>query len=83
MPNAFIRKLCEHAPLSAEDIQLLEKACVNQRKFAAREALILDGDKPGPVFVVLDGWACRYKLLPEGTRQITLNRPGFAGGSNC
>jgi CRP-like cAMP-binding protein len=71
VPNAFIRKLCEHAPLSAEDVQLLEKACVNQRNFAAREDLILDGDKPGPVFVVLDGWACRYKLLPEGTRQIT------------
>jgi len=23
------------------------------------------------VFVILEGWACRYKLLPEGTRQIT------------
>lgn len=28
-------------------------------------------DKPGSIFVVLEGWACRYKLLPEGTRQIT------------
>jgi len=25
---------------------------------------------PGPVFVVLDGWAIRYKILPGGSRQI-------------
>jgi CRP-like cAMP-binding protein len=71
MTNAFIRKLCEHAPLSAKDIELLEKACVDQREIPAHEDLLREGDKPGPVFVVLNGWACRYKLLPEGTRQIT------------
>lgn len=71
MTNAFIRKLCGHAPLPAADIALLENACSSQRDVAAREDLILEGDKPGPIFVVLDGWACRYKLLPEGTRQIT------------
>ncbi|MHB8285362.1 MAG: Crp/Fnr family transcriptional regulator, partial [Caulobacteraceae bacterium] len=24
----------------------------------------------GPVFVVLEGWACRYKILPNGARQV-------------
>ncbi len=33
--------------------------------------LIREGDAPGPLFVMLEGWACRYKILPEGTRQIT------------
>ena len=28
------------------------------------------GGPPGPVFVILKGWACRYKILPSGTRQI-------------
>jgi CRP-like cAMP-binding protein len=69
--NAFIRKLRGHAPPPKEDIQLLEKACGAQRSVAAREDLILEGDKSGPVFVVLEGWACLYELLPEGTRQIT------------
>ena len=32
--------------------------------------LIREGDRPGPVFVMLEGWACRYKILPEGGRQI-------------
>ncbi|TPG14713.1 Crp/Fnr family transcriptional regulator [Sphingomonas koreensis] len=40
------------------------------RKIGARQDLIREGDRPGPVFVMLDGWACRYKLLPEGGRQI-------------
>ncbi len=69
--NAFVRKLCGHAPLPLEDMELLEKACGHQRSVAAREDLILEGDQPGPIFIVLEGWACRYKLLPEGTRQIT------------
>jgi len=71
IPNAFIEKLAGHAPLSSTDIKLLTQACQNQRTFPARTDLIREGDKPGPIFVILDGWACRYKLLPEGTRQIT------------
>jgi CRP-like cAMP-binding protein len=69
--NAFIDKLSGHAPLSSGDVRLLAAACQNQRAFPARTDLIREGDKPGPVFVILEGWACRYKLLPEGTRQIT------------
>jgi CRP-like cAMP-binding protein len=57
--------------MSPPDVQLLTAACQTQRTFPARTDLIREGDKPGPVFVILDGWACRYKILPEGTRQIT------------
>lgn len=71
MANAFIDKLCGHAALSPEDVALLEAACAVQHSVPARHDLIREGDKPGPVFVILEGWACRYKLLPEGTRQIT------------
>lgn len=69
--NAFIRKLSGHAALPDADVRLLEEVCLEQRNVPARQDLILEGDKPGPIFVVLEGWACRYKLLPEGTRQIT------------
>ena len=69
--NPFIDKLCENAPLPAADIKALTEACRSQRTFPARTDLIRQGDQPGPVFVILDGWACRYKILPEGTRQIT------------
>jgi CRP-like cAMP-binding protein len=75
--NAFIRKLRAQAHLSDEDAALLTEACGKPQSFPSRTDLIREGDKPGPIFVILEGWACRYKLLAEGTRQITaLLMPG-------
>ena len=59
-----------YSPLTDEDVALLDAASGQTRIFAARQDLIREGDKPGPVFVVLDGWACRYKMLADGSRQI-------------
>lgn len=42
----------------------------NVREVGARRDLIREGDSPKSVFLVLDGWACRYKQLPDGRRQI-------------
>lgn len=70
MPNRFVEKLQCYAQLSSEDIALAERITANARKVAARQDLIREGDRPGPVFVMLEGWACRYKILPEGGRQI-------------
>jgi CRP-like cAMP-binding protein len=69
--DAFIQKLNGHGVLSDEDILLLKEACGRPQTVPARADLIKEGDRPGPLFVLLDGWACRYKLLPEGTRHIT------------
>lgn len=71
MANALTNKLSAYAPLPEEDVAVLAAACSTQKNVPARHDLIREGDKPGPIFVVLEGWACRYKLLPEGTRQIT------------
>jgi CRP-like cAMP-binding protein len=80
MPNAFVAKLCGHGLLPSEDMSLLDSVCGTQRDVPARQDLIREGDEPGPVFVILKGWACRYKLLPEGTRQITsFLMPGDCG----
>lgn len=71
MSNAFIEKLRGFAPLSDEDIALLAEASSIARTVPPRTDLAREGEPPGPVFVILAGWACRYKILPEGTRQIT------------
>ena len=42
----------------------------NVREVAARRDLVREGEKPRAVNVVLDGWACRYKQLPDGRRQV-------------
>lgn len=70
MKNRFIDKLRGYAILSDEDVAALLTATSHPRKFPARHDLIREGDRPGPVFVILEGWACRYKILPSGTRQI-------------
>ncbi len=71
MSNAFIRKLSGQGGMSAEDIALLEGAYSAPRTVRGRQDHIRTEDKPGPIFGILESWACRYKILPEGTRQIT------------
>jgi CRP-like cAMP-binding protein len=71
MSNRFIDKLGSFASLSAADVAALQAATSDPRRHAPKQDLIREGDQPGPVFVVLEGWACRYKILPSGSRQIT------------
>ncbi|OAN67105.1 Crp/Fnr family transcriptional regulator [Sphingomonas sp. TDK1] len=70
MTNRFIDKLSGFGALSQPDVDVLAAATSRPRKVAARTDLIREGDRPGPVFVMLEGWACRYKILPSGTRQV-------------
>jgi CRP-like cAMP-binding protein len=70
MPNRYIDKLRLLAELDDEDVRALVHVTSRARKIPARHDLIREGDRPGPVFVMLDGWACRYKILPSGTRQV-------------
>jgi CRP-like cAMP-binding protein len=70
MTNRFIDKLHGFSPLSADEKAALSKATSGARKIRAKTDLIREGDRPGPVFVILEGWACRYKILPNGTRQV-------------
>ena len=70
MANRFIEKLRGFAEFSDRDVGALEAATSRPQAYGPRVDLIREGDQPGPVFVVLDGWALRYKVLPNGSRQI-------------
>lgn len=70
MSNRFIEKLHGFVHLAPGDVAVLETATGAPRQHTAKQDLIREGDRPGPVFVVLDGWACRYKILPNGSRQV-------------
>ena len=70
MINRFVQKLSGLTDLADRDVAALAAATAHPRQYAARKDLIREGDEPGPMFVVLDGWVCRYKILPSGTRQI-------------
>ena len=70
MANRFIEKLRGFAELSDRDVGALEAATRRPQAYGPRVDLIREGDQPGPVLVVLEGWALRYKVLPNGSRQI-------------
>ncbi len=72
MANHLIAKLEQFTRLSSADKQALEQAAsVRVRQLRPREDIIHEGDKPKAVNLILEGWACRYKSLEDGRRQIT------------
>lgn len=70
MANHFVQKLKNLAELAPADIAALTALTAKPRDYSAKQDMIREGDRPGPVFVILHGWACRYKILPNGTRQV-------------
>ena len=63
-------KLQAFARLSATDRAALDQVSKRMRIVEARRDLISEGDAPTHVHLVLQGWAARYKALPDGKRQI-------------
>jgi CRP-like cAMP-binding protein len=68
--DRLFRKLETFCKLGDEDKQALINAVTRERYFAPREDLIQERKHCEAVFVILAGFACRYKLLPDGRRQI-------------
>jgi CRP-like cAMP-binding protein len=67
----LIRKLEQFAELSAEEKRALHDAArLKLRDIAPREDISREGEAPGPVKLILHGFAARYKTLPDGRRQI-------------
>ena len=70
MDNPLARKLSSFTDLSVDDLAQLNALCRPTRRFTAGRNLIKEGDRPDDVFILVEGWACRYKILPNGGRQI-------------
>jgi CRP-like cAMP-binding protein len=69
--NPLISKLQTVAELSEDDLKALDDLGSDARDVGARRHVIREGDRPTNVHLVVEGWAARSKLLPDGTRQIT------------
>jgi len=71
LPNALTRRLEEYTPLTDADRAELATLCSQAtRTIGARVDLISEGDAPPYIYVILDGWACHYRTLDDGRRQI-------------
>jgi len=69
--GALIAKLETVALLTSDDRSELAALCEDPREMGARRNVIREGERPDHVHLMIEGWAARYKLLPDGTRQIT------------
>ena len=70
MSNTLIRKLDHSGFLTDADRDMLLSVIKSRRHVARHQDLIREGDRPENVLVILDGFACRYKLMPKARRHL-------------
>jgi CRP-like cAMP-binding protein len=70
MITPFLRKIEHLAPLTEIERTALVDADLTIRHVDARTDILIEGQPPDSANLVIDGFACRYKLLPDGRRQI-------------
>ena len=80
MNNPLLRKLSNFTKLSDEERTAVNECTGDIREFAARDDVISQGDRTGGVKLLLEGFACRYKVLEDGRRQIVAY---FVPGDLC
>lgn len=69
--NPIVAKLEQFTLLSEVEIRALDRfARERVRRYEAREDVLREGDDPRYINLILSGWACRYKQLRDGRRQI-------------
>src|SRR3979490_1253452 len=75
--NPLVAKLSGFAPLSRDDVGVLEALCSKEERVNAGVNLVDEGTAPRRGFVLTHGLVCRYRLFADGQRQIlTLLIPG-------
>ena len=70
MSIPLFMKLASSGGLSEDDRATLGFRCRRSREVRPRIDLVSEGQQPDCVHVVLEGFACRYKLVQDGARQI-------------
>lgn len=68
--NPLLRKLISIADISEEEKQAVLDLPMTVKVFDADMDIVQDGDSPAECVLILSGFVCRYKLLPDGKRQI-------------
>jgi CRP-like cAMP-binding protein len=71
MSNPLTMKLEQFTAFSDDDRRRLDAiASTRTRTWGARQDILREGDHVGDIHLVLSGLAARYKILPDGSRQI-------------
>jgi CRP-like cAMP-binding protein len=73
----LIRKLRSISPLTEEEQQRILELPLSVREIGPDQDIVREGDRPSECCLLIEGFACRYKLTEEGKRQIfSFHTPG-------
>lgn len=70
LDSPFAQKLSAFINLSQIDLSALSDVYRRRRKFAVDRDIIREGERGQHAYILASGWACSYKILSGGTRQI-------------
>lgn len=68
--NPLVAKLSRLTHLADVDSEAIRELCFDQRRLNTRDELLTQGQRPEHAFLLIEGWAMRYKTLPDGRRQV-------------
>ncbi len=68
--SPFAKKLGAFVALSGAEFEVLDRLHSRRKAFAPGRDIAHEGQKDQAAFILASGWACSYKLLPSGARQI-------------
>jgi CRP-like cAMP-binding protein len=68
--SPLIDRLNQYVSLLDDERAAVEAMCMAHRTFRAGQTLVYQGERADRVFLILSGVAVRYRLLPNGRRQI-------------
>lgn len=82
--SPLMRKLSAYVALSETENELLSSLHQRRKKFEGGRDLVYQGQSERAAYILAKGWACSYKTLCDGTRQIVdIQIPGdFLGLRN-
>ena len=77
MIEKLLRNLGSHDVVTAEERSILQSIIMRTTSFEIGDDLVSQGSRPGHSTLMLEGISARYKILEDGSRQITaLHVPG-------
>jgi CRP-like cAMP-binding protein len=70
LQSPLSRKLAAFVALSDTDLATLARFDRRRKTFQSGHEMIHEGEENASAFILSKGWACSYKMLPDGERQI-------------
>jgi CRP-like cAMP-binding protein len=68
--DLLVRRLSHLADLAPKELALVESLAERTEEIAAGTELIREGEALNSPRLLMAGWACRFRTLPDGRRQI-------------